>query len=231
MLGLYFSLENDFPFRRLLITNLIDELSFFMETCLVANRRTVLLVLICSCLSLYVLNLLEWTCRERMSIELISPSMKTSQESLIGHPCLLFPLGYLIQTPKIFLSLIFVSLRTTVFSPIYQEAAVSSDPQRGMISLLASFCTHEVVLPVLLLIMEVLLRCLYLNWSLFLLWATLLTCIYAIILLHVTITKWHSFCKHHLELQELLLETSDRNKIHLRAIILWKESKIPVIGL
>lgn len=95
-----------------------------------------------------------------MSIELKSPSMETSPESLVGHPCLLFLLGHerSIQTPKIFLTLLFVSLRTNVFSPIYQESAVSSDPQRVMISLLAGFCTYEVAFSALILFMAVLLR-------------------------------------------------------------------------
>lgn len=86
-----------FPFP--MITNLIYELLALMETCPVANRSTVLLDLIYSCLCM----LYESEClRERIGIDLISPSMKTNPESPVGHPCTLFSLGHLIQTSKNF---------------------------------------------------------------------------------------------------------------------------------
>ena len=73
--------------------NLIYELSILMENCLVANRSTVFAWSYLF-LPLYVLNLLEWMCRERMGIDLISTSMKTGPESLVVHPCTPFPFGH-----------------------------------------------------------------------------------------------------------------------------------------
>lgn len=158
-------------------------------------------------LPLYALNLWEWMFRERIGIDLISPSIKTNPESLVWHLCTLFSLGHLIQTSKIFFSILSLYLwellclvpytRSLQFGQILKEWWLVwwLDSAGMKLHALHSYwswtCSWNY---------------LCLNWSLFLLWATLLTYIYDITLFHVTITEWHNFIKDHWGLWELLLE-------------------------